>query len=78
MRLGRCKKGLTVSDIFHCQISLVETFEALYVDRLVHEGSRAIVFPCEFSIPSVIVGDCISLASNYHRVNKLPFLRYPV
>ncbi|MFT6433987.1 MAG: hypothetical protein ACJAVI_002033 [Candidatus Azotimanducaceae bacterium] len=41
-RLGWSKKALTGCAIFfHCQTSLVETFKALYGDRLVYDGKRA-------------------------------------
>lgn len=75
MRLGWSKKEpVGCAIFFHCQTSLVETFKALYGNRLTYEGKRAIVFPFDSPIPEVIVSHCISLALTYHSVKKLPFL----
>lgn len=59
---------------FQCQTSLVETFRELYSDQLRFDGNRAILFNSDESIPGEVVGHCISLSLNYHRLKHLPML----
>lgn len=59
---------------FQCQTSLVETFRELYSDQLRFDGNRAILFNSDESIPEEVVGHCISLSLNYHRLKHLPML----
>jgi hypothetical protein len=71
VRIGAAKDGSGRSAIYvHCQTNLVETFRALYPDKLKFEGNRAIVFDAKDDIPAAEVRHCIAMALTYHRNKK--------
>lgn len=59
---------------FQCTSQLVPTFKALYDTTFNYEGTRAVVFKLEDSIPEEALKDCIAMALEYHIVKKLPLL----
>lgn len=55
---------------FHCQTSLVSTFQRLYPHKFTYEGKRAIVFTEDDEIPTRELSHCVSLALTYHLDKK--------
>ena len=51
---------------FHCQTTLVPTFRALYGNRFLFQGDRAIVLSRGEKVPKDALGHCIALALTYH------------
>lgn len=54
---------------FHCQTSLVSTFQQLFPGKFRYEGKRAIIFTEDDEPPMAELGHCVSLALTYH-LNK--------
>lgn len=59
---------------FQCTSKLVPTFKMVYNDLFVFEGSRAIVFGMNDTIPTQELKTCIATALTYHKVKHLPTL----
>lgn len=51
--------------MFICHTNLVEEFRALYPDRLIFEGNRAIVLPSGVEPDLDVLRHCIALALTY-------------
>ncbi|MBO0321967.1 DUF1801 domain-containing protein [Muricauda sp. CAU 1633] len=59
---------------FQCTSKLVPTFKMVYNDLFVFEGSRAIVFGMDDTVPTEELKNCIGAALMYHKVKHLPTL----
>jgi hypothetical protein len=59
---------------FQCTTSLISTFKTIYGADLKFEGKRAILLDLEEDIPEALLGPCLSMALNYHRIKHLPLL----
>ncbi len=59
---------------FKCTSKLVPTFQMVYSDLFVFEGSRAIVFGMDDTVPIKELKSCIGAALTYHKVKHLPTL----
>lgn len=59
---------------FKCTSKLVPTFKMMYNDLFKFEGSRAIIFQLEDTIPKKELQACITAALTYHKVKHLPTL----
>lgn len=59
---------------FKCTSRLVETFKEKFGNTFFYEGTRAIVFKLNATIPETEIKQCIKAALNYHRVKHLPML----
>ncbi|GGF22527.1 DUF1801 domain-containing protein [Echinicola rosea] len=59
---------------FKCTSKLVPSFKMAYQDVFMFEGTRAIVFQMDDSIPKVTLKKCIGAALTYHKVKHLPLL----
>jgi len=53
----------------NCQTTLIETFRQLYPD-FTYEGTRAIIFDVNDSVPQDALKDCIHMALTYHLKKK--------
>jgi len=51
---------------FHCQTTLLESFQHLYPDAFTSEGSRAILFRLREAYPVDALRHCLTLALTYH------------
>ncbi len=56
---------------FTCHTNLVETFRALYPDKLNFEGNRSILLDADEPLPARELGHCIALALTYHLGKRL-------
>jgi hypothetical protein len=52
----------------------VDTFKGVYGDVFKYEGSRAIAFEMNDTIPTKELKHCINLALRYHKLKHLPLL----
>lgn len=59
---------------FKCTSKLVSTFKEVYDDIFSFEGTRAIVFQLDESVPEKALKDCIRTGLTYHKVKQLPLL----
>jgi len=59
---------------FKCTSKLVPSFITVFNDLFNYEGTRAIVFKMEDSIPETELKKCISAALVYHKIKHLPLL----
>ncbi len=59
---------------FNCQSKLVDTYKALFPQRLRFDGNRAIVLDVAKPLPVDELRVCISLALTYHRRKHLELL----
>lgn len=59
---------------FKCTSGLVPTFKAIFKNKFIFEGNRAIVFKLNDKIPEAELKKCISLALTYHKIKHLPLL----
>ncbi|MCM4151720.1 DUF1801 domain-containing protein [Arenibacter sp. N53] len=59
---------------FKCTSKLVPTFKMVFNNTFKYEGSRAIIFHLEDSIPKEELQACITAALTYHKVKHLPTL----
>jgi len=59
---------------FSCTSKLVPTFRMLYQNTFSFEGSRAIRFNVEDTVPINELKTCISAALQYHNIKHLPNL----
>ena len=66
VRIRRRANG-DVALMFICHTGLVDGFRALYGDRLLLEGNRAIVLKTGQDYDAAAVKHCIALALTYHR-----------
>ena len=64
----------TIKVFFHCQTSLIETFQEIYRDEFKYEGTRAIVIPLSGDIEKLPLAHCVELALKYHSLKHLPLL----
>jgi hypothetical protein len=55
---------------FHCQTTLVETFEKLYPREFKYVGNRSILLHVDDEVAMDELGHCISLALTYHLDKK--------
>ncbi len=55
---------------FHCQTTLVDTFQKLYPREFRYVGGRSIVFHVDDDVAMDELGHCISLALTYHLDKK--------
>ena len=54
---------------FHCQTTLLDTFQEMYRGKFEFRGNRSIIFSGEDAIPVNELRHCISIALTYH-LNK--------
>ena len=73
IRLGVPKAG-QYAIYFHCKTKLVETFRALYGEKLKFDGNRAIVFELDDELPLIELKHCVALSLTYHSRKNLPML----
>ncbi len=59
---------------FKCTSKLVETFRTVFENTFTFEGSRAIIFHLNDTIPEKELKSCIKATLNYHKVKHLPTL----
>ncbi len=59
---------------FNCKTQLIETFKELYSDIFTFEGSRAILFGLDDTLPLEQLKHCIELSLRYHSIKHLPML----
>ncbi|WP_404340652.1 DUF1801 domain-containing protein [Pseudoalteromonas mariniglutinosa] len=59
---------------FHCQTSLVATFQEIYRNEFKYEGKRAIVIPLDAHAESGPLNHCLQMALQYHSLKHLPLL----
>ncbi|MCK0189856.1 DUF1801 domain-containing protein [Arenibacter sp. F20364] len=59
---------------FQCTTKLVPTFKMMYQNMFRFEGSRAIIFHMNESVPTEELVACITAALTYHKVKHLPNL----
>ena len=57
---------------FICHTNLVETFRALYGDRLGFEGNRSILLDARERLPTKALSHCIALALTYRLHQRSP------
>lgn len=55
---------------FHCQTTLVDTFKTLFPNTFRYEGSRAIIFHQDETVPTQALSHCIAWALTYHLNQK--------
>lgn len=70
----KAKNPGSISLYFHCQSRLVETFRALYGDKLNLVGNRELRLDLSEALPSEKLAVCIALTLQYHRNKHLPML----
>ncbi len=51
----------------NCKTTLVSTIRDIYPDIFAYEGSRAVKFPLDQSLPNNALAHCIEMALTYHR-----------
>jgi hypothetical protein len=59
---------------FQCTSKLVPTFKMMYQNMFRFQGSRALIFHLEESVPTKELEACITAALTYHKVKHLPTL----
>ncbi|MFC4219566.1 DUF1801 domain-containing protein [Flagellimonas marina] len=59
---------------FQCTSKLVPTFKMIYNNLFTFEGSRAILFEMDGTVPVDELKSCIGAALRYHKVKHLPTL----
>jgi hypothetical protein len=59
---------------FQCTSKLVPTFRIMYRETFTFEGSRAIVFKLNETLPVDALKKCIKATLTYHKVKHLPAL----
>lgn len=59
---------------FQCTSKLVPTFRMAYNNLFEYEGSRALIFPMDESLPESELKSCITAALTYHKVKHKPML----
>jgi hypothetical protein len=75
IRIGwRSKSPEKYFVFFHCQTSLIETFNEIYGELFSYEGKRAIVLDRSKAASTQELKHCIGLALQYHRLKHLPLL----
>lgn len=70
----KAKKPNQYAMYFKCTSRLVDVFKVVFKDRFQYEGSRAIVFQLDDTIPVEELKQCIKAALTYHTVKQLPTL----
>lgn len=70
----KAKKPDQVAVYFKCTSRLVETFQTVFGDLFLYEGTRAIVFDLSAAIPEQALKECIKATLTYHKVKQLPTL----
>lgn len=77
IRLGTLKgdalkgKDAGYALFFHCQTTLVPTFQELYPDSFAFQGKRALIFAPGDELPREELKHCIALALTYHARPRL-------
>lgn len=59
---------------FKCTSKLVPTFKMIYKNTFNFEGTRAIIFKLDDTVPIAELKSCIAAALTYHTVKHLPTL----
>jgi len=68
------KKSDQYAMYFKCTSQLVPSFKTVFKDDFNYEGTRAIFFLMNDTIPEVKLKKCIAVALTYHKVKHLPLL----
>jgi hypothetical protein len=59
---------------FNCRTKLIETFKEVYGDAFIYDGTRAIVFSVDQTIPIKELSHCISMSLRYKNIKHLALL----
>ena len=59
---------------FQCTSMLVPTFKMAFPETFAYEGTRAIVFPLDATVPEAELKRCIKAGLRYHLVKNQPLL----
>lgn len=59
---------------FNCRTKLIGTFEEVYGDTFIYDGTRAIVFIVGQTIPIKELSHCISMSLRYKKIKHLALL----
>ncbi|GJQ61386.1 MAG: hypothetical protein SCALA702_04390 [Melioribacteraceae bacterium] len=59
---------------FKCTSKLVITFKEVFGDMFRYEGTRAILFKLDETVPEKELKSCIAAALTYHKVKNIPNL----
>lgn len=59
---------------FNCRTKLIETFKEVYGDAFIYEGTRAIIFSVDQTIPIKELSHCISMSLRYKNIKHLALL----
>lgn len=59
---------------FQCTSKLIPAFRMIYQNTFTFEGSRAIVFKLNATLPTKELKQCIGAALQYHKLKHLPTL----
>jgi Domain of unknown function (DU1801) len=71
IRIGQIKDSSDLyAMFFHCQTSLVQSFQSLYENDFIFQGNRCIVFNSKHEINTEKLAHCIRLALTYHQTKN--------